>query len=149
MFLTQEETGMHDIDYRLVRDHEGEVVGQLKDHWVTDRHATIIGCVFGTGLYRLDGTHAGWCDGGRILDLEGGVLATVHPLPAHPAGFPVFAAARPPKVPTLKPRKPRRRAAGPVTRPFAHLFLAESLAPGYAEVLLDERGAIADARPVG
>lgn len=124
---------MHDIDYRLVRDHDGDVVGQLKDHWVTDRQDGILGFVFGTGLYSLDGTHVGWCDGGRILDLDGCVLGTVQQMPLHAAGFPLTAAARRPKVPKLKPRKPRSLTGGPSPLTFAALFQADAgLAAGYA-----------------
>ncbi|TFW13326.1 hypothetical protein E4L96_19685 [Massilia arenosa] len=139
---------MHDIDYRLVRDHDGDVVGQLKDHWVTDRQDGILGFVFGTGLYSLDGTHVGWCDGGRILDLDGCVLGTVQQMPVHGAGFPLGAAVRRPKVPKLKPRKPRSLTGGPSPLTFAALFHTDAdLAAGYATAaLLATRSAEAIAR---
>jgi hypothetical protein len=148
MFPPQQEARMHDIDYRLVRDQGGDVVGQLKDHWVTDRQDGVLGFVFGTGLYSLDGTHVGWCDGGRILDLDGCVLGTVQLVPVHAAGFPLTAATRRPKVPKLKPRKPRSLTGGPSPLTFAALFHTDAGLPAdyAAAALLANRPAEIGAR---
>lgn len=85
-------------------EQNGVVVGKIVDHWVSSCNGEVLGFLFGTGLYALDGTHIGWVEDEMLLSSTGEVVATlqVSAVSSQPVFFTKHSER--PRVPVLGPR---------------------------------------------